>query len=318
MHTRLGSLLPILTRSSPPICDARRSRARASRAHRARLAHVYAQKRVRRSSFATRQMSPRYRTTCGPPPGPSSLRSTSHRRGSARCRAAGAGGAWRRSDARTVAKGQNFIAPPGTSIADAIYVPPPPPEMKQGLADLERFLHDRTLPPLVQAALVHYQFEPIHPFRDGNGRVGRLLVSVFLSERGLLPQPLGSTARIIFKRTRAGVLRPAAAGEYRRHWRSWVRYFLDGVLHPRGEASRTRNGCSHCGAFSYCLISSKPRPTPPAAHRPLRPPGHITAKEATKRLRVSDPTARAGISDLLSQGILARSPTQVGQAVLGG
>jgi Fic family protein len=97
---------------------------------------------------------------------------------------------------------QNFIAAPGATIAEARYVPPPLSEMKQRLDDLERFLHDQTLPPLVQIALAHYQFEAIHPFRDGNGRVGRLLISVFLCERGLLPQPLLYLSAY-FERTRA-------------------------------------------------------------------------------------------------------------------
>lgn len=69
-------------------------------------------------------------------------------------------------------------------------MPPPVIEMQTALKDFEKFLHDETLPPLIVAALAHYQFEAIHPFGDGNGRVGRLLISLLLHERGLLPQPL--------------------------------------------------------------------------------------------------------------------------------
>ena len=83
---------------------------------------------------------------------------------------------------------QNFIG--GTSEADATFVPPPPLEMKDCLNDLDLFMNDRSLRPLVQMAVLHYQFETIHPFGDGNGRVGRLLTGIFLNERELLPQPL--------------------------------------------------------------------------------------------------------------------------------
>jgi cell filamentation protein, protein adenylyltransferase len=84
-------------------------------------------------------------------------------------------GAFRRS--------QNWIGPPGCTLENASYVPPPVQEMKECLGALEKFLHDTSLPPLAQIALAHYQFEAIHPFLDGNGRVGRLLVTLFLVER---------------------------------------------------------------------------------------------------------------------------------------
>jgi Fic family protein len=83
---------------------------------------------------------------------------------------------------------QNFIG--GDNEANARFVPPPPLEMKDCLDDLDHFMNDRSLRPLVQAAVLHYQFEAIHPFGDGNGRVGRLLTGLFLNERDLPPQPL--------------------------------------------------------------------------------------------------------------------------------
>ena len=88
-------------------------------------------------------------------------------------------------------RSQNWIGSSGSTLATAAYVPPPPDRMKQALHDWELFLHQRdALPDLVQCALVHEQFEAIHPFLDGNGRVGRLLVTLFLVERERLPQPL--------------------------------------------------------------------------------------------------------------------------------
>jgi Fic family protein len=86
---------------------------------------------------------------------------------------------------------QNWIGSPGATVETATFVPPPPEELASLLTDLERFIHeDPQLPPLVQAALVHYQFETIHPFLDGNGRLGRLLIVLFLVVRGRLPAPL--------------------------------------------------------------------------------------------------------------------------------
>jgi Fic family protein len=85
---------------------------------------------------------------------------------------------------------QNWIGKPGSTIATASYVPPPPGEVEPCLTAWEKFLHESTFPPLVTIALAHYQFEAIHPFLDGNGRVGRLLITLFLIERQILPTPL--------------------------------------------------------------------------------------------------------------------------------
>ncbi|HEX4963821.1 MAG TPA: Fic family protein [Thermoanaerobaculia bacterium] len=123
---------------------------------------------------------------------------------------------------------QNWIGPPGSSSANATYVPPPPGEMLEALDGLERFLHDTSLPPLIQAALIHYQFEAIHPFLDGNGRVGRLLIILFLLERKVLPSPLLYLSAF-FEATRRdyyALLRGITeAGD----WESWIEYFLNGV-----------------------------------------------------------------------------------------
>ena len=86
---------------------------------------------------------------------------------------------------------QNWIGPAGATLNEATFVPPPVPEMSECLNQLENFLHsDTELPPLVQAAMVHYQFETIHPFLDGNGRIGRLLVTLLLCQRNVLSKPL--------------------------------------------------------------------------------------------------------------------------------
>ncbi len=88
-------------------------------------------------------------------------------------------------------RAQNWIGPPGCTLNEATYVPPPPSELMDVLSDFERYLHaDDDHPPLVRLAFIHYQFEAIHPFVDGNGRIGRLLLALLLVSWDLLPLPL--------------------------------------------------------------------------------------------------------------------------------
>ena len=103
-------------------------------------------------------------------------------------------------------RSQTWIGPSGCTLNDTTYVPPPPSELMGCLDAWERFLHDDALPPLVHAALAHSQFEAIHPFLDGNGRVGRLLITLLLVQRGVIPSPLLYLS-VYFEATRRGILR---------------------------------------------------------------------------------------------------------------
>jgi Fic family protein len=114
-------------------------------------------------------------------------------------------------------------------------VPPPPNEIGPALDAFERFLHDRTLPPLVQIALAHYQFEAIHPFLDGNGRVGRLLITLFLVERAVLPTPLLYLSAY-FERSRQAYYDHLRAVSDRGAWEEWLGYFLAGVAQQAEDA----------------------------------------------------------------------------------
>ena len=131
---------------------------------------------------------------------------------------------------------QNWIGGPGSTLRNAIYVPPPPSELGSCLADLERYLHDESLPPLVHAALVHSQFEAIHPFVDGNGRVGRLLITLLLVQRGLPLSSLFLHLSAHFERTwseyYARLLGITEHGE----WQLWLDYFLIGVASQADDA----------------------------------------------------------------------------------
>jgi Fic family protein len=130
---------------------------------------------------------------------------------------------------------QNWIGCPGDTLAQAAYVPPPPDTLGEHLSAWEKFLHDRMLPPLVHAALAHYQFEAIHPFLDGNGRVGRLLITLELCERNVLPAPLLYLSAF-FEATRAdyyGGLRGISEGG---DWVGWLQYFLNGIARQAEDA----------------------------------------------------------------------------------
>ena len=124
---------------------------------------------------------------------------------------------------------QNWIGSPGSRLDDATYVPPPPERLRESLDSFEKYMHcERELPPLVEIACLHYQFEAIHPFVDGNGRVGRLLIGLLLIEWGLLPLPLLDLSAYIEPRRLTyyeGLLGVSASGD----WAGWVRFFLTAV-----------------------------------------------------------------------------------------
>jgi Fic family protein len=197
---------------------------------------------------------------------------------------------------------QNFIgAPTG---GEATFVPPSVPQMRGLLEDLEAFLHEDGLRPLVQAAIVHYQFEAIHPFGDGNGRVGRLLIPLFLKDRNLLPQPLLYLSAY-FERSRSDyyekLLRVSTHGD----WNGWILYFLTGVSVQAQEAAdladrlvalhnryRENLQARHVTANALALIDA-------LFENPL-----MYTSRAETLLDVSAPTARASIRTLEAEGIL--------------
>jgi len=130
---------------------------------------------------------------------------------------------------------QNWIGRPGDTLAQAAYVPPPPDALGDHLSAWEKFLHDRMLPPLIHAALAHYQFEAIHPFLDGNGRVGRLMITLELCEREVLPAPLLYLSAF-FDATRSDYYDGLRAVSERGDWPGWLQYFLNGVARQAEDA----------------------------------------------------------------------------------
>jgi Fic family protein len=136
-------------------------------------------------------------------------------------------------------RSQNWIGPPGSSIATATFVPPPPEEVPVALGQLETFLHQPDdLPLLVKIGLAHSQFETIHPFLDGNGRVGRLLITFFLCERGVLHKPVLYLSHF-FKQHRQEYYERLQAVRDSGDFEGWLAFFLRGVAEVSAQAAQT-------------------------------------------------------------------------------
>jgi Fic family protein len=133
---------------------------------------------------------------------------------------------------------QNWIGPRGASLSQATFVPPPPHEMTAALSDFERFLHQGADDHLIAAGLAHAQFETIHPFVDGNGRIGRLLITLLLVRHGVLRQPLLYLSHH-FKRNRAEYYDRLMAIRTGGDWEGWMKFFLEGVTTTAEEAKLT-------------------------------------------------------------------------------
>lgn len=134
--------------------------------------------------------------------------------------------------------GQNHIGPEGCTLATATFVPPPVPYMNQALGDFEKFLHDESLPDLIHCGLAHAQFETIHPFWDGNGRLGRLLITFLLSQRGVMKYPLLYLSHYL-KAHKAEYYDRLMAVRNDGNWEGWLKFFLRGVVEVSQAATAT-------------------------------------------------------------------------------
>jgi Fic family protein len=136
-------------------------------------------------------------------------------------------------------RSQNWIGPAGCTLNTATFVPPPHHVVPDALGDLERFLHQKNgLPLLIKIGLAHAQFETIHPFLDGNGRIGRLLITFLLTERGALHKPVLYLSHY-FKQQRQAYYDHLQAVRDQGAWEAWLAFFLCGVISVSGEATET-------------------------------------------------------------------------------
>jgi Fic family protein len=133
---------------------------------------------------------------------------------------------------------QNWIGPAGSTLASASFVPSPVPEMKAALGALEKFMHDTSLPVILHCGLVHAQFETIHPFLDGNGRVGRLLITFLLCERGVLQRPLLYLSHYL-KTHRSEYYDRLMSIRNDGDWEGWLGFFVRGICEVSSSATST-------------------------------------------------------------------------------
>ena len=199
-------------------------------------------------------------------------------------------------------RSQNWIGPPGSTPATAPYVPPPPAQMGDLLADWERFLHVRgDMPDLVQCAVMHEQSEAIHPFLDGNGRVGRLLITLFLVDRERLAQPLLYLSDYLeaHRQDYYDLLqRVRTHGD----WPAWLRFFFAGVEATATDATRQTQELIDLREAYRGKLADKPRALALLDALLVNP--YLTAGRAAEVLGVSAPTARAAIVVLVEAGLL--------------
>ncbi len=199
-------------------------------------------------------------------------------------------------------RSQNWIGRAGSTIMTATYVPPPPQEMMEALGQWERFLHEReAIPDLVQCALMHEQFEAIHPFLDGNGRVGRLLITLFLIERGRLSQPLLYLSEYI-ERHRQDYYELLQRVRTHGDWHGWLAFFLAGVAETATKAVAQAGRLMDLREEYRARLKTAPRAVELLDELFANP--YITVARAAAVLKVSNPTARQAVAALERAGML--------------
>ncbi len=199
-------------------------------------------------------------------------------------------------------RSQNWIGPTGSNPMTAVFVPPPVDEMNECLSDWEKFLHVRdVIPDLIQCAMMHVQFETIHPFLDGNGRVGRLLVTFFLMERKRLSQPLLYLSAFIdaHKHDYYTLLqRVRTHGD----WIAWIRFFLQGVAETATAAGKQARELHAMREQYRAQLRDKPNALGLLDELFTNP--YMSISRAAKVLDKTHPTAKAAITVLEKSGIL--------------
>ena len=208
-------------------------------------------------------------------------------------------------------RSQNWIG--GTRPGNAVFVPPPPEHVLQLLGDLERFIHAESpsLPSLVIIALVHAQFETIHPFLDGNGRIGRLLITALLEHWGLLKEPLLYLSGYL-KRNQSQYYRLLTGTRASGAWEEWVSFFLVGVTEAAAEAERNVVDVATLVTADRRRLLESPKANATAFRLfemlPMMP--RFTVEKVKQELSTSYPTANNAVKLLTDLGIVVEMTGQ--------
>ncbi|GAB4391284.1 MAG: Fic family protein [Gammaproteobacteria bacterium] len=202
-----------------------------------------------------------------------------------------------------IRRSQNWIG--GTRPGNALFVPPPVECLSDCLSDLEKFLHDQSLPVLIKAGIAHVQFETIHPFLDGNGRLGRLLIILLLIDGGLLDEPILYLS-LYLKQNRNTYYQ--LLQEVRTHgtWETWLEFFLKGVLITSKQALETANSINNLFVMDMQKIATlgRSRLSCEQAFEFIKRLPQVSAILLAKELNVSLPTARNSLNQMVDLGIL--------------
>lgn len=199
---------------------------------------------------------------------------------------------------------QNWIG--GTRPGNAAFVPPPPEHVLKCMGDLERFLHERkTYPALIRAALAHVQFETIHPFLDGNGRLGRLLITLMLCEEGSLKEPILYLS-LFFKTHRARYYELLQQVREKGDWEAWLEFFLEGVTETSEQGVGSARRLIALFDRDKDKISTLKRAAASAlrVHGELQKAPLVSVPVAAKKLGISQPTIQKSLDHLVTLGIV--------------
>lgn len=201
---------------------------------------------------------------------------------------------------------QNWIG--GTRPGNAMFVPPPPEMLMECLGDLETFLHSdqgKALPLLVKAALLHVQFETIHPFLDGNGRLGRLLITFLLCAEGALQEPILYLS-LYFKTHRQHYYALLQKVREQGAWEEWVQFFLEGVVETAHQATQTARLLLQLFEDDRRRITALGRPAASALrlHELLQKRPILSIPAAAKELGISEPTTQKSLQHLEALGVV--------------
>jgi len=202
---------------------------------------------------------------------------------------------------------QNWIGKPGCTLNEADYVPPPPEELNDCLGELENFINSESrLPPLVRLALVHYQFEAIHPFVDGNGRVGRLLISLLKTYWGLMDQP-GLYLSGYFEANRQEYYSRLRSVSFEGDWNGWIFFFLKAVLQQSELGKNKLKEIMDLRSNWIGRLKPVSSALPLALIDSLFENPVITIPLAAERLNVTYVSARRAITALCEKGVLSQT-----------
>ncbi len=205
-------------------------------------------------------------------------------------------------------RSQNWIG--GTRPGNAAFVPPPPLEAAQAMSALERFLHasDDGLPALVRAGLAHVQFETIHPFLDGNGRIGRMLIVLMLLERGVMSAPMLYPS-LFLKQNRDLYYELLDRVRANGDWEAWLEFFLEGVRSSAATALDTSQRLARMAVEHRARIAGSGRGAGSAlrVHEALTEMVLVNVAEAVERTGLTAPTVGAALSRLCDLGIVSEA-----------